>query len=376
MNIRVRPLEPPYDYAEIAEILGKTYFREYCEEGALQWDAKYAQFYFESVVHKESSRAFIFGAFDGNKLVGTLFGHRDVVIFDNRLSLEMVNLGLTAIDPEYRRQGIAKKLLEKVLERAKEKNLDFVMAFPAKGKFGDELLKKFNFINFGKTEHLIKLMEERGLQGLRDYLNYNIIMVKLAGLYSHLPEEEEIDGTIRYGKLEEISEVSEILNSYTKRVPLVNVYSDEGYAESNIRFAKMNAQFGDPWGFYWFVLEREGKIRATLSYRIEVVTFEPEPGELVSAPVALLTSLGCHEEMDLDEKVAFVGAILRHIRAEQPDVYLTQITSLQHEKKVFDKLKFVDDRHTYYLYMLPLTEKGQELSKYKKYKEYHLQYYR
>ena len=143
-----------------------------------------------------------------------------------------------------------------------------------------------------------------------------------------------------------------------------------------MRFGRMNERFGEPWGFHWLVLERAGKIYATLSYRIEVVTFEPEPGELLNTPVALLTSLGCHEEMELEDKVQFVGQILRKIRTELPDVYLTQITSPQHEKKLFDKLKFVDDRHTYYLYLLPLTERGQELSIYKKYKEYHLQYYR
>ena len=108
MPVEIRKLTEPYDYKQIAEVLRKTYFREYCDAGALQWNEEYARFYFEAVVFKDSSRDFIFGAFDGEKLVGTIFGHRDALIFENRLKLEMVNLGLTAVDPGYRRQGIAK----------------------------------------------------------------------------------------------------------------------------------------------------------------------------------------------------------------------------------------------------------------------------
>lgn len=138
----------------------------------------------------------------------------------------------------------------------------------------------------------------------------------------------------------------------------------------------MKERFGDPWGFHWLVLDHDGQIMATVSYRVEVVTFEPEPDQFESGPVALMTSIGFHESMELDDKIKFLGNVLQKIRKDIPSVYVTQITTPQHEKKVFNKLKFVDDRSTYYLYMLPLTEKGEELNKYKKYKEYLLQYYR
>ncbi len=376
MSIDIRKINPPYNYAQIAEILHETYFKEYVNAGALLWNEKYAKFYFEAIIPKESSRDFIFGAYDGKKIVGTIFGHRDVVMFENRLTLEMVNLGLTAVDPNYRRRGIAKKLVSRVIEHAKEKNLDFIMAFPEKGRYGDNLLKQFDFKNYGKTKHFIKLMEDRGLQVLREYLHYNVVIVKIASIFSHIPDKEDPEGMIRYANIKEIDEVREILNSYASRVPLVSLYSHEGYEESNINFAKMNDYFGDPWGFHWLVLEQNGEIVATISYRIEVVAFEPDPGQYVSGPVALLTSLGFHEKMDMEEKLQFMCAILRKIRKEYPEIYVAQITSPQHEMKVFNKLKFNDDQSTYLLYMKPLTEKGEELNKYKKYQEYFLQYYR
>ena len=377
MVVQIRKLEAPYNYAQIAEVLRNTYFQEYGQAGALQWNEKYAKFYFDGIVLKADSRDFIFGAYEGNQLIGTTFGHRDAVMFENRLRLEMVNLGLTAVVPEYKRQGIAQELISHVIEHAKEKNLDFVMAFPEKGRFGDKVLEKLEFKNFGKTQHFIKLMEDRGLEVLRDYLGYNVVMVKLASLYSHLPELMDLVGTTRYGKIEEIDKVTGIINSYASRVPLANIYTQEGYTNSNIRFAQMNEIFGDPWGFHWLVLEgQNGEILATLSYRIEIVTFEPEPSKYMDGPVALLTSLAFHEKMELDQKMQFVNAILHKIRKEHPEVYVVQITSPQHELDVFDKLKFVDDRTNYYLYIKSFTEKGEEINKYKKFKEYFLQYYR
>ncbi len=376
MTIEVKLLKEPYNYAQIAEVLRNTYFREYGDAGALQWNETYAKFYFDCIVFKETTRNFIFGAFDGEKLVGTLFGHRDIIIFENELRLEMVNLGLTAVDPEYKRQGIAKKLLQAVIEQAKVKNLDLIIAFPEKGRYGDKLLKQFEFKNYGKTQHLIKLMEDRGLQVVREYLGYNIVMVKLASMFSHLPEVVPLEGTLRDATLDDFEAVRNILNSYGKRVPLLSFYSGPGYKQSNIGFKTMNARFGDPWGFHWLVLERNGQILATVSYRVEVVTFEPKPDQFESGPVALMSSLGFHESMELEEKVKFLGNVLQKIRTELPMVYVVQITSPQHERKVFDKLKFVDDRSAYYLYMRPLTEKAEAVNQYKKYKEFLLQYYR
>ncbi len=288
----------------------------------------------------------------------------------------MVNLGLTAVLPEYRRQGIATQLVSRVVEHAKEKNLDFIMGFPEKGRFGDKILKQLDFKKYGKTKHFIKLMEDRGLQVLREYLYYNVFILKIASMFSHIPDKEDPEGTIRDAKIEEIDKVREILNSYASRVPLVSLYSHEGYKLSNINFAKLNERFGDPWGFHWLVLERNGEIIATISYQIEIVAFEPEPGKYASGPVALLTSLGFHENVEIEEKLQFMSAILRKIRTEFPEVYIFQITSPQHEMKVFDKLKFNSDQSAYFLFMKPLSEKGEELNKYKKYQEYLLQYYR
>ncbi len=88
MTIEIKKIKAPYNYAQIAEVLHKTYFKEYVNAGALLWNKEYTKFYFEAIVPKETSRDFIFGAYDGEKLVGTAFGHRDACFLKTALDLK------------------------------------------------------------------------------------------------------------------------------------------------------------------------------------------------------------------------------------------------------------------------------------------------
>ncbi|MHA1379909.1 MAG: GNAT family N-acetyltransferase [Candidatus Helarchaeota archaeon] len=377
MKYEIKNLGAPFPYKKVAEILRKTYFKEYLDAGALLWNEKYARFYFGSIQFEDASKKYIFVAYRGDRIIGTVVGHLDNVVLDNELNLKMVNFGLLAVDPEYRRQGIAKALVSKLIETAESEEIDFVMAFPEKNRYGDSLLRdNFGFKRYAKTKHLIKLMEEKGLEVLRDYMNTNPILVKLAALYSNIPELTPPEGIIRKGKSEDLYEVIEIINSYKYRVPLSETYSVEGFQKSIKNLSNMNSLFGDPWNFHWQVLEKSNKIMATLNYRIELATFESEQEGYVDLPVALLTSVGFHEDLDIEQKKMFVSQILHKIRTELPEVFVTQITTCQHEMKVFRKLKFPSDQSSYFLFMKPLTEKGEEINRHKNYKTFFLNYYR
>jgi len=377
LQIEIKQLGDTFPYSQIANLYKKTYFQEYLDAGALMWNEKYAKFYFSSVQFEEKSKKYVFGAFKNNNLIGTVVGHQDDVVLDSELKLKTVNFGLLAVDPEYRRKGIAKKLVSKLIKTAEKDKIDFVMAFPEKDRYGDKLLKEnFDFKSYGKTKHLIKLMEGRGLEVLQKYMNKNPLLVKLAALYSHIPELEDPRGVIRRGKKDDFPEVVEIINSYCKRLPLSEIYSVNGFQKSYEKFSNMNSIFGNPWNFYWFVLEKNNKILATINYRIELATFEGENGKLVDLPVSLLTSVGFREDLELEQKKQFINYILRKIRNEFPAVFITQITTCQHEMKVFRKLKFPSDQSSYTLFIKPLTAKGEEVNRYKKYKEFFLNYYR
>lgn len=376
MNIHIKQLKDPFPFAKVADVLKKTYFQEFLNDGAFKWSEKYAKFYFKMTPY-EKSRNLIFGAFKGDRLIGTLEGHLINVILDNELKLEMVNLGLLSVEPEFRRQGIAKSLLSKLIDKAKEEKKDFLMAFPQKGRHGDTLLKDhFNFTNYGKTTHLIKLMEESGIHVLRDYRKTNILLIKVAWLFSHIPQLGDPEGIIRYAKVEDLPEVVDIIKSYRARVPLSETYSIKGYQISIEKLTGLNSFYGDPWGFFWVVLELNSKILATINYRIEIISAEYKDIGIIDLPVALLSTVGFKEDLDLDQKMKFLSCVLRKIRTDYPEVTATHVETCQHEMKAFKKLKFLSDRRTYYLYMKPLTKKGEEIARYKKYKEYFLNYFR
>ncbi len=373
MVIQIKRLESPYPYKEVAQHLKDIYFQEYGEEGTLVWDEIYTKFYFDTNVDKGISKEFAFGAFEGTKLIGTLFGHRDLVGIENQ-QLEMLNLGLLTVKPAYRRQGIAKKLLNQLITHAEERNFDLIIAFPQKGRYGDKILRDhFGFIKFGKTKHYLKLMEEQGLKAVS--AQYGTLTTKISWLFSHIPDVEP-PGNIRLGTSEDLEAALDLINSYLLRVPIATIYTLEGFRHTLKYFDLLKAKYPPPWGHQWFVMEREGELYSNVCCRVEKIIFLNKNGEFEEIYAALLTSLAFHEDMVLDEKKRFIGYILRKIRNEIPEVSCTQITTLQHEKKVIKKLRFLDDRNTYFLFMKPLSEKGEIINQYTKFKEFFLEYYR
>ena len=275
MKFEIKQLKDPFPYAKVAEVLRKTYFQEYLKAGAVKWTEEYAKYYFNAAQSEELTKNFIFGAFKGDKLVGTLVGRGRDVILDNELRLKKLNLGLLSVDPEFRGQGIAKALVSKLINFAKKEKIDILIAFPEKGRYGDKLLKNhFDFKNYGKTKHLLKLMEEAGLHAARDFYDYNPIIVKIASLFARIPEIGELEGEIRDGEIKDYSEAVNILNSYQARVPISESYLVKEYRTSNENLGKSSSIFGvTQWELYRYLgktqISEVEKRRLSVKQRLE-----------------------------------------------------------------------------------------------------------
>ncbi|NVM31085.1 MAG: GNAT family N-acetyltransferase [Candidatus Helarchaeota archaeon] len=375
MELKIRKLKEPYPFKQIADHLRNIYYQEYGKDGTLIWDEGYTKYYFDANVAKEISKDFAFGTFTGKKLIGTLFGHWDLVRIGNKQTLEMLNLGLMTVSPEYRRQGIAKRMLNQLIEQAKERNIDLITALPQKGRYGDKLLKEhFDFVKFAKTKHLLKLMEEQGVKAAR--LQLGIIVGKIATLFSHIPNLGDPEGIIRIGKSEDLERAIALINSYSDRIPLSTIYTKKGFQHTLREFDSLATRFGAPWGHQWLLLERNGELYATVCCRVEKIAYEIKGGLFEEIYAALLSSLAFHEKMDSDEKRKFIAYILRKILIELPEISCTQITTHQYEPKAFKKLRFADDRNSYFLYMKAISEKGEIINQHVKFKEFFIEYYR
>ena len=126
------------------------------------------------------NKPFIFGAFDGKKLVGIRPFMLQQIIYKNNKYLVAQPCD-TAVDPEYQGKGLFKKMTLKAIEEAENMNINFFFNFPNANsepgnlKMGWEILQNKNesflFDNFGK---LVKSQTNNFLvKGIGNILSYH-----------------------------------------------------------------------------------------------------------------------------------------------------------------------------------------------------------
>ncbi|MHA1650032.1 MAG: GNAT family N-acetyltransferase, partial [Candidatus Helarchaeota archaeon] len=295
MDFVIKILNDPLPIEQISTLYKKTYFEKYFDSGANDWSPKYTDWYFGAYHH---DKRFFYSAWKGEKLLATMVGTPNKLKLENEIELDAISLGLTATLPDYQHQGIQKALLKRLIEDAKGAGIDLIYAFPEKGFGGNELLKKyFNFKRFLKNaQHFIKVLGDYGRQILHDYRGLNVVLAKLLKLYSGIPNNELQGGELREGNMNDLKAALNIINSYQKRLPLSQIWTEEHLKEEIEGANRMNDLFDKPWGYNWKIWERDGKILATLFIRYEMIHFKKG-----SAPVALLSETCFAEETTEDE---------------------------------------------------------------------------
>lgn len=372
MDFEVKIIQDPLPHAKISDLYKKTYVVAYFESGANDWQSvKYTEWYFGAFHH---DKRFFYSAWIGDRLIATLLGTPTTLKIANEVEIKAISLGLAATDPEFQRQGVQKTLLGRLLEDARTTGIDFVYSFPEKGYGGNELLKKhFKFQRYMKNQqHYIKVMGDYGRKILQDYRGLNMVLAKLLKLYAGIPEDKLQGGSIRIGTLDDIPEVTKIMNSYQERMEISQIWTETHLRELVEGTARLDDLLGDPCHFYWKIWERDGKILGSLLFRTEMIHFKNG-----SAPVALLNETCFHQETTPEERTDLIATIVRWVRDEMPTVFTVQTTQPQYELKAYKSLKFIDDTSTYEFLGLPLTEKGETaINKYPKYKDIYMPYHR
>ncbi|MHA1129514.1 MAG: GNAT family N-acetyltransferase [Candidatus Helarchaeota archaeon] len=370
MDFEIKKLNDPLPIEKISTLYKKTYFEAYFDAGANDWNSEYTDWYFAAYHH---DKRFFYSAWKDEELLATLLGTPTRLSLENEVELNSLSLGLCATQPKYQRQGIQKVLLSQLIEEAKAAGIDLIYAFPEKGFGGNELLKQhYNFKRFLKNaQHYIKVLGDYGRQILRDYRGLNIVLAKLLKLYSGIPENTLQGGKFRDATMADLPDAHKIVSSYQKRVPLCQIWTQPHFKEEIEGAERMNKLFEPPWGFFWKVWERDGKILATMFPRIEMIHFKNG-----SAPVCLLSETCFAEETTIDERVGVLSALIHWVLKEHPKVFTVQTTQPQYENKVYKELKFIDDTSTYEFLVLPLTKNGEEINRYQKYKEFFIPYHR
>ncbi len=352
MDFKIKILQDPLPYDKISELYGTTYVEKYFESGANDWkNPKYTEWYFGAYHH---DKRFFYSAWKGDQLIATMFGTPTKIIIDNEVEISAISLGLTATLPEFQRQGVQKALIQRLIDDAKNAEIDIVYGYPEKGYGGNDLLKFFNFKRYTKNQqHYIKVMGDYGRKILRDYRGLNVVLAKLLVLYAGIPENQLEGGEFRDGKDSDVEALVPILNSYQKRVQISQNWTAAHLREEIEGASRLNKLIGPPSGFYWKVWERDARVLASFFIRTEMIHFKHG-----SAPIALLSETIFHEDVTESEKLGVVATLCRWVRDNHPKVFTIQTTQPQYELKTYKDLKFIDDTSTYEFLVLPLTEQG------------------
>ena len=384
MDFKIKQLKKIEDlpFKQIGDLYNATYSEFYRDAGALNWEEKYAEWYFNAYHNPPD---YYFTAWKGDELIATTLGTKCTVLLDDEIELIGVSIGLTATKPEYQRQGIQKKLIQALIDRAKSDGIDFLFSFPDTTHHGHKLLKEhFEFSRINKNaEHVIKIIGDHGRWVLQNYRGLSAVLAKLAVVYAGKPEAKLSSGKIRDGNLEsdDVKKVLEMINSYSKRLPLSKVWKTEEDWIKEMTNAKKLSEYYPEWKVHWWVWETNNVILATITIRTELVTFNTG-----TSSVALVSTSCFKDGLTIEEKEGFLATVVRRFwnedvedtpESRKKNIFTVQTTQPQYEAKAFKKIKVTDDTTKYEFLILPLTEKAQEIQlRYKKINEFYIPYFR
>ena len=137
---------------------------------------------------RESNRSAVINLINENKLTGYLVFENDKPIgwcnANNRLNYQRLLKDFDLIDnpddkvcsivcflihPDYRRQGIAQKILEKIIKDYSNKDYDYIEAYPRKGELSSE----------GNFKGPVELYKRFGFKINKEYDDYYVMRKKL-----------------------------------------------------------------------------------------------------------------------------------------------------------------------------------------------------
>ena len=214
MDYEIKILSDPLPFDKIGELFQRTYIEPFYDTGGLDWSERYAEWFLPAFY---PDKTFFYSTWVGTELIATLFGRSVELIIDNAVELKVVSLSLAATHQDHRNQGLQKKMIKELIDKAKMLEFDLLYAIPEKKKGGSLLKKYFGFTRFQKKDkHQLKPMESYGVKQFKEKRGLNPLIAKVAGMYAKISQIKIEEGTIREGKDEDMDEVLAIYNAYRK----------------------------------------------------------------------------------------------------------------------------------------------------------------
>jgi ribosomal protein S18 acetylase RimI-like enzyme len=356
------------DYEKIADILLKSYVPQWQSAGTPVWNASYVEYLDKAYIGPDSIYV---GAYDGDKLiaVGTgYFSDWNVSEVGDVKGLGICNLGVL---PDYQRQGIATKIVEKLMDEAKSKKVHLIFRTCNQDLNDYKVLEKLGFEK--KIDNVFQFARIMG-KDMADFAaeikEYGFVMKKMVKVVAGLPDEEKgiEEGKIREGNADDIKKCVEILNNYQSEADILEKVTEDDFKRNINSFSVLK----DPFNPIFMVWDVDGKIKAFAIGRTELIRYRKG-----DANVNILIDIGFDQELSRKEKTTFAVSLLLYLKEKKPKCFATNGAKIHLENKALDKAGFNNDRSTRPLYALALSEDIQEwFQENWKYKNYYVPYQR
>lgn len=261
----------------------------------IEWSAPY--FEWQLLRDRPGARDFLVAAYDGSRLVGTLFA--EAFPFQLRGTPIDATMGSwLSVDPEYRRHGIARKLADEQARRHRARGARFMLGYGVAGTDGPRF-----WLSRGDTQALqavgfwIRLLDQRRVAEWAPSLRDRLAARVLGPFAGGIPAAERSAGIRRFAARD--------LDACLELVRTVEQSADLGCRWTRERLAHQLTP--GPLVRTW-VAEREGVVRGLVNYYVISMTGR------TTMPVAVI------------DLVAF-GALPRQARRDLLDVALAAMAA-------------------------------------------------
>ena len=329
----------------------------------------------------ETNPEFAIGAYQGEKLVGTVMAIVKDVIF-NDFDKEIKNLKLKAgflcnlgvVNELWPGYDLKKNLLDALLKKLRENNVDFVITNPLGDKDPEmiDYMKSTGFNQANKNvEASVKMMGKDAVDELKIAEGLNPIEVGAAKLLAGWKSDGITEGIIRDITIEDYPAVIKMLNDYKDQLEIAIDWKAEDLEQfikiiknlDDHRTENVKAAFPkSSYGAHLKVWEIDGEVKAHVFFALIEVHLQH-----AYLPLIIWENSSFSKDLSLDQKKDFISQVLR---AHEHKAIVCNLMVPYLDKKAFDKSGFMGDRRNRKLLVKSLTEKGKPVDEIKKMKNF------
>jgi len=270
-----------------------------------------------------------------------MIAHEEQLLIKNRL-FNCVIIAITEVLMDYRKQEIASKMLQELLEQIKNFNFDFILAFQTARKGGKNILKRAGFRKIHKYGHAAKVLDKKTMEAL---LDLNPVLKKLAMklVNSDIGQTEPSKGVIRKMEDEDLEQIIELLNNRGKKIDITSYWTKE-----NLNRIKN-------WRYKIYVYDVDGEILTSVKRYEEISRLDGN--EFLCG---FLKELAFKEGLEEIDKEVFIYNVLKRFKHDKiPNVsYPTPKPWIKNLKKTGFRVLPGDERT---VFIKPISDNAKQV---------------